>query len=102
MDREYCLLKCRIRKGMFDDEYLVTIEALDQNGKKIHIFTFADKEEIRTNSFPKGKEEVDGYLTVSPLEEQEKISSVVLPKSTFANGTVVAIESSNLMSLRAD
>ena len=91
-------LKCRIRKGMFDNEYLVIFEAFGPNGKKVQMCTFADKEEISVNSFPNNEnEEVDAYISVSPLDLQKRISSVALPRPTFANGTVVVIESCNLV-----
>jgi len=92
-------LKCHIRKGMLDDEYLVAIDALDKNGAKIKMFIFAGKEELSTKCFPEADQEVEGILTVSLLDESNKVSSVVLPKPTFSNGAVVAIESSNLVRL---
>ena len=58
-------LKCWIRKGMFDDEYLVIIDALDQYRKKIKMCMFVGKEELEVKSFPEGDEEVVGLLAVS-------------------------------------
>lgn len=90
-------VKCRVQRGMFDDEYLVIIEIIDDNGQKREAAAFVGKEEISVPSFPEGPEEVDGFLTVSPMEITTDKAFIVLPKSTLANGPVVSVNRSELV-----
>ncbi len=90
-------LKCRVRQGMFPDEYLVIVEAIDEKGQRVQMVAFADKEELEVASFPKGSEDVEGLLSVSTLEIKDRLASVVLPKPTFSNGPVVSIDASDLI-----
>lgn len=90
-------LKCRIQKGMFDDEYLVIIEVMDERGENIEAATFVYKDEIKVDLFPKKSEVVEGLLAVSLIGITHEKASVVLPNSTLANGNIVLVKTSDLV-----
>jgi|WetSurMetagenome_2_1015567.scaffolds.fasta_scaffold884776_2 hypothetical protein len=91
------LLKCRIRRGMFPDEFLVSVNSVNAGGDPLEVFAFADREELQTDRFPENsQEEVSGFLRVYTLSSRDQFSSVVLPKPSLANGTTIKIASADL------
>ena len=90
-------LKCHVQKGMFDDEYLVVMNVIDKEGEQIEAAAFVNKDELHLPVLPEGDNVVDGLLTVSFMGATRKTVSIVLPKSTLANGPVVLVEKSDLI-----
>ena len=89
-------LKCRAQKGMFDDEYLIIIGVLDDDGKEAEAVAFIDGDEVELNSpLPDGGV-VEGFVTVSPIGFESGNARVVLPQATMANGTVVSVPTASL------
>lgn len=89
-------LKCRIQKGMFDGEYLVVVNTVDKDGNEVEEAAFIDKEELNWEESPEQGKVVKGDLAISVMGATREIVSVVLPKSTLANGPVVLVKRSDL------
>ncbi len=89
-------VKCQIQKGMFEDEYLVAIDVVSENGEQGQATSFADRNDLRTDAFPVSDESVNGWLNVSPMQVGKDRARVVLPKPTMANGSIIFVPTSNL------
>ena len=95
--RQIYKIQCKIQRGMFDDEYLVVIDALDEQGKSITATSFADKQDLSADSYPKTREdELPALLEVSPMQIAKKYAKIVLPQSTNENGPVVMVPRTSL------
>jgi hypothetical protein len=81
---------------MFDDEYIVLIDALDDKGQQMEAVSFANKDDLKTEAFPTSSDPVDGWLSVSPMQIGKEQARVVLPKPTMANGPIVLVPTSSL------
>jgi len=92
MDNKKYKLRCRIQEGMFEDEFIVTIKTINENGEDVEASAFINKDELELDSFPKGDNIVDGFVDVSVMGITHDKVSVVLPKPTFANGAVVWVK----------
>lgn len=96
MNNKKYQIKCFAQKGMFEDEFIVTINIVNEVGEDVESSAFINKDELELTSFPEGDNVVDGLLDVSVMGiEQDKVS-VVLPKPTFANGPVVWVKKESL------
>jgi len=91
-------IKCFAQKGMFEDEFIVTINTVNEKGEDVESSAFINKDELELTSFPEGDNVVDGLLDVSVMGIEQGKVSVVLPKPTFANGLVVWVKKELLTS----
>jgi len=94
--RKQWQVKCKIQKGMFENEYLVAIDVLGDQGELGQATAFADKDDLTADVFPTTGEPVAGWLAVSPLQIGRSSARIVLPKPTMANGAIVMVPTSNL------
>jgi len=89
-------LKCRIRQGMFEGEYLAIIDVINEKGQRVEAAAFIDEREIAL-SRPLEKGGIgEGFVDVSIMGAAGENASVVLPQPTLANGPIVVVDKSNL------
>jgi hypothetical protein len=82
---------------MFDDEYLVVVQVLDEKGEMSEAVAFVHKDELTLlHSLEKSKD-VEALLKVSPMDITAERALIVLPQSTLANGPVVSVRKSDLV-----
>ena len=86
-----CLIKCHVKKGLFDDEMIVRLNTVDETGSVIETSCLAYGDSVIPESSPSSSEEVPATLKANCLGRKDKFVSVVLPQSTFLNGTNVIL-----------
>jgi hypothetical protein len=85
-------LKCRVQEGMFENEFIVTIQTVNERDEDTEVAAFINKDELELESSPEGDNIVNGLLKVSVMGIAQNKVSVVLPQSTFANGPVIWVK----------
>jgi len=95
MERKY-LIKCRLRRGLFEGEWIVRIRTITVDGsiKALEAIVYdesVDKEQSETG------EEINGKLRVYVLEKKDNKVAVVLPQSTLENGPSVVVPEEELV-----
>ena len=92
-----CKIKCKVRRGMVDDEFIARIDIVNSQGADGEAECWAYSDSVDLESAPNGAEEVDGALHAYRLGEKDELVAVVLPQTTFQNGPNVVVRQSSLM-----
>jgi hypothetical protein len=94
---EECRIKCKVRKGAFEDEMIARISVVDSAGLDMEAECWAYGNSVIPQSQPVQGHEVDGVLKAFLLQRRGELASVVLPQSTFQNGPSVIVRTRNLL-----
>lgn len=94
---EECRIKCKVRKGSFEDEMIARIQVVDSAGREAEAECLAYGDSVQPQSSPLADREVDGTLKAYLLQRKNHLAAVVLPQSTFQNGPSVVVRTSNLL-----
>src|SRR5438270_1071833 len=76
-------IPCQAEPGMFRDELLVFLRALnpDKRGESIKVQMLVDQSEVTNlNATPKRNKPANGWLRVTLAKEQDRIAEIVLPQ----------------------
>ena len=92
-----CRVKCRAKKGIFDDEAIVRIRVVDSSGNDSQADCLAYGDSIKVLGPEDSSGEADAALRAYCLNEKDDLVAVVLPQSTFQNGPSVTVRKSALM-----
>jgi len=87
-------LKCRVRPGMFADEWIAHFPTLSSDGEEHEAEAI-----VYSGSFvtvPDTREEQEALLRVYCMRESDSFVSVVLPQPTVENGPCVAVRETEL------
>ena len=91
METEECKVRCRVERGAFDEEMVVTVPTIDSSGKESEAtcLAYADSVELQGELGEPGG--CHGVLRVHCLDEREDIAAIVLPQSTLQNGPSILV-----------
>ena len=95
---EQCRVRCRVRRGSFEEEMVARIQIVDAAGHDIEAECWVHKDSVTVTQEPQGNAEVEGDLRAYCLERRNQYAAVVLPQSTFQNGPSVVVRESTLLS----
>ena len=98
MDR-VCLVPCRITPGMFREEYLVSVDALDpQNPSNIvKAQLLVDQREVsEIQGTPKRSQPATGWLRVTLVEKRGELANVVLPQPSQPLGERILVSAGTI------
>ena len=87
-----CLIKCHVKKGLFDDEMIVRLNTIDETGSVVETSCLAYGDSVIPEGSPSSSEEVPAKLRAYCLQRKDQLASVVLPQSTFLNGSNVIMQ----------
>lgn len=94
---DQCKVRCRVERGAFDEEMVVTVPTVDSSGKDSQATCLAYGESVELEGDFDESGKCDGALTVHCLGERESIAAVVLPQSTLQNGPSVLVRKKHLV-----
>ena len=93
-----CKVRCRARKGVFDDEMVIRLRIVDSAGKDSEAGCLAYGDDVeRTDDVVDQNGETQASLHAFCLDEKEGLASIVLPQPTFQNGPTVIVRKDELM-----
>ena len=81
-------LHCTISPGQFSGEYAIRSSMFD--GTEFSLF--ASKEDLKYIKEPTDIKSVEGSIRIIPLQEQDDLIMVRLPRPTFENGQSVTVK----------
>ena len=88
-----CQVKCRIREGMFRDELIAEIRAMDLTGKVSTVSSFVPTEAVHKDP----KDRSRGTLSAYCMRTSPGFTSVVLPQDTLENGASLVVPSEDVL-----
>ncbi len=88
-----CQVKCRIREGMFSDELIAEIRAMDFTGRVSTVSSFVPTEAIERDP----KDSSRGTLIAYCMRTSRDFTSVVLPQDTLENGASLVVPSEDVL-----
>jgi len=97
---DHCFARCTVEPGMFRDEWLVLLEAIDpqENSRKIKVQLFADHRSVKeVAGTPKRREPVPALLKVSLMKRRGEFSQIVLPQPSVPIGPNLAMHNDDLV-----
>ncbi|KKL24415.1 hypothetical protein LCGC14_2415530 [marine sediment metagenome] len=91
-------IKCRAKDGVFDDESVVRVKIVDSSGNdtEAECLAYGDSVQLQGEKDDVSGE-ADATLQIYCLQEKNDLAAVVLPQSTFQNGSTVIVRKSELM-----
>lgn len=93
-----CRIRCMAKPGAFEGEMVVRLATVDSQGRDAEATCLAYLDSL---TLLQGKADESGEVPVALrahyLEKRDDVAAVVLPQSTFANGTSVLVRTSNLI-----
>src|SRR5437870_807194 len=86
--KDTCLVQCRLEPGMFKEEWLVFLDAVDpESQQERQVQLFADVREVtRIHGTPRRNQPAPGYLRVSLVKAKNGFVQVVLPQPAMPFG----------------
>ena len=94
---EECGVRCRARKGLFDDEVVIRLQALDASGHAQEIQSLAYGDRVKGTGDPDDSGEYPAVVKAYCLGRSEELAALVLPQSTFQNGPNILVRTSELV-----
>ncbi|HVS40373.1 MAG TPA: hypothetical protein VMS17_32750 [Gemmataceae bacterium] len=94
-----CYIPCRIEPGMFREEFLVYLDAIDPSdpNKKVKAQLFVDQREVAgVSGAPKRHNPAPAWLRVTLVAEQGEWAEVVLPQPSQPLGERILIASESV------
>jgi len=91
---ERCKVRCRAKPGTFSDELVVRIETTVPAGEAQCL---AYEGSVDSLGAPDDDGEFEGAIHAYCLGRQEGVVAVVLPQSTFQNGSSIVVKESQLV-----
>lgn len=85
-----------MRKGMFDDEWIVTLTTIGPDGQQRQTETLAYGVSVTDVREIPG-DDAEGAIKVSCLRQEADTADIVLPQPTMANGPTVRVLRTELM-----
>ena len=92
-------VKCRVEPGMFRDEWLVHLDALDPKNPRqpTKVQLFVDQREVvEVKGTPKRNEPAPAWLCVALLGVRGNLANIVLPQPATPFGENVLVSSESL------
>lgn len=90
-------IKCRLRRGMFPDEWVVLLDTIAEDGSRREVESIAYGESVSVERSVEGVDEVPGRLKAYVVGRTGGTASVVLPQPTQTNGPSVRVPESELV-----
>lgn len=75
---------CRIRRGLFRDEFVVAIETLQKMGKETREFV-ANRKGVILDQEPQENQDLPAKVTVYLVEKRESSATVLIPASAASD-----------------
>ena len=97
MMTEECKVQCRVERGAYDEEMVVTVPTVDSSGVDSQATCLAYGESVELQGDFDESGQCDGALRVHCLGERESIAAIVLPQSTLQNGPSVLVRKEHLL-----
>lgn len=94
---EQCKIKCFVRPGVFDDEWIVRIQIITPDGQISEAESFVYGDSLVQEGLPDSQEEVPGELRVYCVDRADNRAAVVLPQTTIENGPCVIVPETELI-----
>ena len=93
-----CRVRCKLRRGIFKDEYLARIVSVDAQGRRkdVHAFVFGDTVQVERS--PDSTGESSGAVKAHCVGRRKGRAAVILPQSTLENGPSILVPESELVS----
>ena len=82
-----CKLKCKIKNGLFDNEYAILAKDLD--GRVLE--TWADKSQVEPLEEVGSEEWSEGFVEVLVLKSFGEYLNVLLPNETYVGHRVITV-----------
>ena len=94
LKKDTCLIRCRLEPGMFKEEWLVSLDAIDpENQQERKVQLFADEREVtRIHGTPRRNQPVQGHLRVSRVKAKNGVVLVVLPQPATPLGETILVK----------
>lgn len=83
-------IRCKVRPGLFDDEYVVSIEAIRDRARRAIEFV-SDRSGVETEAVPVEGRSVDGRVRVWLLGESGEYLHVLVPASGASDSMRVCV-----------
>lgn len=97
MSARECQIRCRAKRGVFDDEAVVRIPTVDSAGHDSEAECLAYGDTVKRTGEEDASGEADAILRAYCLGEKDDLVAIVLPQSTFQNGPSVIVRKSELL-----
>ncbi len=90
-------LRCQARRGLFDEEMIVTIPIVTTGNADKEAECYAWSDSVRLDTPLRGDEKVEATLRVGILHGQGREVAVVLPQEMFHGSNVAMVRTENLV-----
>lgn len=94
---ESCEIKCSVRPGMFEDEWVVRISVITADGQRREVESIVYGDSLTREGTPTASSEVPGKLRVYCIDRMTDKAAVVLPQTTIENGPCVVVPETELI-----
>jgi hypothetical protein len=95
----YWLIQCRVQPGMFRDEYLVFVDAVDpQNpNQTVPVQLLVDQRQVTSvRGKPKRNQPANGWLRVAFARKEKGFIQVILPQPASPIGENILVDESRV------
>ena len=90
-------VKCRVRPGMFKDEWIVRIVTVATDGSIREVESIAYDDTVTREADGRGSDEVPGRVRAYVVGRTGNTAAVVLPQTTMSNGPSVLVPEAELV-----
>ena len=84
------LVRCRVRPGLFSDEFIITLETVGARGREPREFV-ADRRGVEFSGEPRRGAPVDGKLRVYVLGRENGTERILVPASAASGAEFVRV-----------